>query len=103
MSKMLLSIPDGVAKQFKAMVPVRKRSRFLTDILQKALKEQEDILYRVAKMVEEDDMLNQDMQAWEVTLEDGLEDTGWETKKPSKPKKLKNSTNTPKGGFNAPQ
>lgn len=77
MSKILLSIPDDLANQFKVMVPARQRSQFLTRLLANALKKQEQTLYESAKLVEEDTQLNQDIALWDSTLEDGLDDTSW--------------------------
>lgn len=72
MSKLLLSIPDKLANQFKAMVPARQRSHFLVCLIKKAVQKQERTLYLCAKSVEMDAELNQDMQNWNLTLEDGL-------------------------------
>ena len=80
MSKMLLSIPDNLAKQFKAIVPARQRSQFLSHLLEQELKKQEENLYECAQMVEKDLTLQEDMQAWDTTLEDGLENLDWEEK-----------------------
>lgn len=80
MSKLLLSIPDKLANQFKTMVPARQRSHFLVCLLEKAVQKQEDALYVCAKSVEADDELNQDMQNWDVTLDDGLESQNWDPK-----------------------
>ena len=79
MSKLLVSIPDKLANQFKALVPARQRSHFLVCLIKKAVQKQEDALYLCAKSVEEDVKLNQDMQNWDVTLEDGL-DSQWDPK-----------------------
>lgn len=80
MNKLLISIPDKLAHQFKAMVPTRQRSHFIICLLEKAVKKQEDVLYECAKAVEAETELNQDMQAWDLTAADGLEDIHWETK-----------------------
>jgi hypothetical protein len=81
MSKLLISIPDKLANQFKAMVPARKRSHFLVYLIKKAVEKQEDALYACAKSVEADESLNQDMQSWDITLEDGLDSQNWDPEK----------------------
>lgn len=74
MMKILISIPEQLDRRFKSLIPRRQRSQFLVLLLEKAIQKKEKELYECAKMVEEDDAINQDMQLWGGTIEDGLED-----------------------------
>lgn len=71
--QILVHLPDDLVRRFKAAVPSRQRSSFIADLLEKALPEQEDALYRLALEVEQDVHLNEELSDWEATVEDGLE------------------------------
>jgi hypothetical protein len=68
-----IDLPDDLAARFEATVPPWQRSRFITDLLEKALPETDEALYRLALEVEQDTSLNEDMADWDVTVADGLE------------------------------
>ncbi len=61
---MLFHIPDGVAERFKQAVPARQRSAFIARLMEEALPEDEDPLYKIALEVEQDSALNAEMGAW---------------------------------------
>lgn len=72
--QILLHVPDDLAARFKSAVPPRKRSAFVTDLLRKALPEDEDPLYLIALEVEKDERLNAEMAEWDALSGDGIED-----------------------------
>ncbi|MBI1883903.1 MAG: hypothetical protein HYS08_06820 [Chlamydiae bacterium] len=67
-------LPKNLYQALKALVPERKRSKLVTNLIQKELKRVENNLYKVARAVEKDKKLHQEMQIWDVTLNDGLDD-----------------------------
>ena len=73
MEKVLISIPEQLATRMRATMPSRTRSRAIAKLIEQEVAEREHRLLACARSVEEDQQLNQDMEAWEVTLTDGLE------------------------------
>jgi hypothetical protein len=71
--QILLHLPDELAARFKAAVPPRQRSSFIADLLEQALPETDDPLYRLALEVEQDAQLNEAMADWDGVAADGLE------------------------------
>ncbi|MCX7115332.1 MAG: hypothetical protein NTW08_05445 [Gammaproteobacteria bacterium] len=74
MSKVLISIPDKIASRMRSAIPQRQRSGVIVHLIEKEIERREKALYDCAAAVEKDHALNEDMQAWDVTLQDGLED-----------------------------
>lgn len=62
--QMLFHIPDPVAERFKQAVPSRQRSAFIAKLLEDALPENDDPLYKIALEVEQDTALNAEMSEW---------------------------------------
>lgn len=62
--QLLFHIPDDLAERFKQAVPPRRRSAFVASLLQEALPEEDDPLYRIALDVERDAALNAEMRQW---------------------------------------
>ncbi|MBU0456129.1 MAG: hypothetical protein KKA99_05090, partial [Gammaproteobacteria bacterium] len=69
----LISIPENLAARFRALVPPRQRSKMLVRLIEKEIAEKENELYACAKAVEKDEALTKEMEDWEITLQDGLE------------------------------
>ncbi len=70
--QVLLHLPDDLARRFRASVPRNQRSAFVAALLEKALPEQDDALYRLALEVENDPAMDE-MADWDATAGDGLE------------------------------
>lgn len=71
--QVLVHLPDDLADRFKSTIPKRLRSAFIADLLNKAIPEQEDALFKLALAVENDPGVSELESDWEVTVEDGLE------------------------------
>jgi len=77
MSKVLISIPDKIASRMRAAIPQKQRSKIIVQLIEKEIEKREKALYECAIAVEQDFKLNQEMEAWDVTLQDGLTDESW--------------------------
>lgn len=77
MKKILISIPDELACRMRAAIPSRQRSKTITHLIEEEVKKREKLLYECAQAVEKDQALNKEMNEWDATLEDGLEDESW--------------------------
>lgn len=77
MSKVLISIPDKIASRMRAAIPQKQRSKIIVKLIEQEIEKREKALYECAMAVEQDFKLNQEMQAWDVTLQDGLTDESW--------------------------
>lgn len=73
---MLLHLPESLAERFKQAVPARQRSAFVAGLLEQALPEEDDPLYRIALEVERDAVLTAEMREWrEALVGDGIHET----------------------------
>ena len=71
--QVLVHLPDDLAYRFKSTIPKRLRSAFIADLLNKAIPEQEDALFKLALAVENDPGVSELESDWKVTVGDGLE------------------------------
>ena len=74
---LLLRLPESLVRRFKRTIPVRRRSKFVQELLEQALPAEhggdDDPLYQAALDVERDEVLATEMSEWEAaTLSDGL-------------------------------
>jgi hypothetical protein len=76
-AKILISLPTELSIRFKNLIPPRKRSAIVQNLLQKELDKMDRKLYKCAQAVEKDAKLNQEMQDWDSTINDGLDDETW--------------------------
>lgn len=74
MRKILISVPDQLAARLRAAVPPRKRSSTIARLIEREVSQREQQLYNAAVAVEKDDALHHEMEDWNITLNDGLED-----------------------------
>ncbi len=82
--QLLLHLPESLAKRFKQAIPARQRSAFIAGLLEQALPEEDDPLYRVALEVEKDAALNAEMREWREALAgDGIRGTEYAGGKPN--------------------
>ena len=77
MEKVLISIPEQLATRMRATIPSRTRSKAIAKLIEQEVVLRERNLLECAQKVEEDQQLNQEMKAWDLTLTDGLEDETW--------------------------
>ena len=72
----LIRLPEELATRLKAVVPPRKRNKFVSALVAEALSKHETQLAEIAAQVTADEMqdpaLKQEMQDWNVTLSDGV-------------------------------
>jgi hypothetical protein len=83
--QILIRLPEDVAARLKAVVPPRKRNQFVADLVTAAVIRHEEKLSKVAAEVTAEEMNNPilqlEMQEWDSTAEDGIEDEYGESKK----------------------
>lgn len=77
MEKVLISIPDQLAVRMRAMIPVRQRSKTITNLIEKEVRKRESLLYHCALAVEKDTALHDEMKEWDITTGDGLSHESW--------------------------
>ncbi len=77
MTKVLISVPDKLAVRMRAAIPPRQRSKIITHLIEKEISRREQALYNCAVAVEKDATLNAEMQEWDTTLTDGINDESW--------------------------
>ncbi|GEM_PF-297110 len=74
MQKVLISLPDQLAIRMRATIPSRQRSKVFTHLIEEEIEKRERALYECAVAVEQDMALHQEMDEWNVTINDGLTD-----------------------------
>ncbi len=77
MERVLISIPDQLAARLRAAIPTRQRSKTITQLIEKEVEKRERRLYECALAVEKDSALKKEMEDWDITLQDGLNDESW--------------------------
>jgi metal-responsive CopG/Arc/MetJ family transcriptional regulator len=77
MQKVLISIPDSLAHRLRVIIPARQRSRVIAHLIMQEIERREHSLYSCALEVEKDETLNKEMQEWDLTLSDGLDNEPW--------------------------
>ena len=78
MEKILISLPDQLANRMRSAIPARQRSKIFTRLIEKEVDKREKALYECALAVEKDGALREEMEEWDITLNDGLKnDESW--------------------------
>ncbi len=77
MNKVLISIPDAIASRMRAAIPQRQRSKVIVRLIEAEIDKREKALYECAVAVENDAALNKEMEDWDVTLSDGINNESW--------------------------
>lgn len=72
--KILISIPDQLVHRMKNTIPSRRRSAVIVHLIEREIEKREKHLYECALAVEKDAALHREMEDWDVTLQDGLDD-----------------------------
>ncbi len=60
--------------RFKSLVPTRQRTSVITALVALEVERRERELEKVACLVEADDVLNDEMSAWDTTIADGIDE-----------------------------
>jgi metal-responsive CopG/Arc/MetJ family transcriptional regulator len=76
-TRILISLPQELALRLKAMIPDRQRSKVIQSLLESEIAKREAQLYKIALAVEKDEKLHREMQDWDVTIGDGLDNEPW--------------------------
>jgi metal-responsive CopG/Arc/MetJ family transcriptional regulator len=71
MQRLLVSLPDDLYNQVERVYG-RNKSKVIVQIFRTELKKREEHLRRIAREVEADTELNEEMKDWDVTAQDGL-------------------------------
>jgi hypothetical protein len=74
MQKVLISLPDALAVRLRITIPLRQRSKIISRLITQEVERREQNLYTCALSVEKDELLNEEMQDWDTTINDGLEE-----------------------------
>jgi len=77
MEKILVSLPDDLLRRMKTVIPARKRSQVVKELLEAEIEKREKELFECAQAVEKDDALNREMTEWDTTTGDGIEPETW--------------------------
>ena len=77
MENVLVSLPEKLATRMREVLPRGERSQTIAQLLAREIKKREKQLIQAAQAVEKDEPLQKDMQAWEVALNDGLDNESW--------------------------
>ena len=72
MYKILISVPDDLASRLRIVIPARQRSKVIARLIAKEIEQREKNLYSCALEVEQDPQINEEMKAWDITINDGL-------------------------------
>jgi hypothetical protein len=71
--RITLSIPEAVARRFRAAVPPRQRSRLVTRLIERELSDRDDTLAAACRSANRDEALEREIDEWQL-LEDGIEE-----------------------------
>ena len=77
MEKILVSLPNDLVKRMRTVIPARKRSQVINELLEREIARREEVLFQCALAVEKDEALNQEMTDWDITAGDGIEPETW--------------------------
>jgi len=68
------TIPGDILDEFNSIIPKRQKSKVISQLLKEEVERRKRELYKIAREVENDEKLNQEMKDWETTIGDGLDD-----------------------------
>jgi len=77
MEKVLISIPNGLVARMRSAIPARQRSKTIASLIEAEVLKREQVLYACAVAVENDTTLRDEMDEWDITIDDGLNDGSW--------------------------
>jgi metal-responsive CopG/Arc/MetJ family transcriptional regulator len=74
-TKVMISLPDQLFTQMKALIPARQRSKIIAKLLQQEIQSREADLYKRAKILEKSTKHKKEIKEWDKNLSgDGLDD-----------------------------
>ena len=71
--RVTLSIPDAIARRFRAAVPPRQRSRLVTGLIEQELARRDDVLAAACHAANSDTALEREIDEWQA-FDDGIEE-----------------------------
>jgi hypothetical protein len=78
--QILIRLPEDVATRLKAVVPARKRNKFVANLVASAIADHEHKLGKIAAAVTAEEKnnarLRQETREWEATVSDGIKEDG---------------------------
>ena len=77
MQKVSVFLPDELVVKMKFLIPQQQYNQFFTQLLERELQIREATLYQSACEVEADEILNQEMFDWDITIADGIKHESW--------------------------
>lgn len=77
MENVLVSLPEKLATRMREILPRGERSQTIAQLLAREIRKREKRLIQAAQAIEKDEHLQQEMQSWDITLNDGLDDEAW--------------------------
>jgi len=77
MQKILVSLPDRLVQRMKVMIPHGHRSKIVAELLEKEIAKREKSLYECARAVQADKELTSEMNDWDSTVDDGIDNESW--------------------------
>ncbi len=72
-----MSLPDNLVKRMKVMIPYGHRSKIVAELLEKEIGKREESLYKCAIAVQADRKLNSEMNDWDGTVGDSIDNESW--------------------------
>lgn len=75
MNKIPISEPEQLMSRRKAALPQRQAGKIIAHLLEKEIENREKALYECALAVEKDDVLSKEMKAWDITINNGLNES----------------------------
>ena len=75
--KVLISLPDDLYARMLAVIPTRRRSSIIADMLKREIEKRERELHNAALAVERNEQLKAEMADWDVAVGDGIEIETW--------------------------
>ena len=84
--QILIKLPEDIAARLKAIVPPRKRNKFVADLVTTAIVQHEEKLGRIAAAATEEEResrkLREETREWEATIADGMKENRGANEKP---------------------
>jgi metal-responsive CopG/Arc/MetJ family transcriptional regulator len=71
--RITISIPDSVARRFKAAIPPRRRSRLVARLLEHELEKRDKSLAAACRAANRDKALQHEIDEWQ-SFEDGIDE-----------------------------
>lgn len=70
-----LTLPEGLVKDLHLYIPNRQISKFVAQLVEKELEIKKEILVREFQEANQDNDRNVEIELWDVTIGDGLDET----------------------------